>query len=173
MSCTKLEDTELCLSSGDKWTDSLNDISYMVSKIGLEQNCKDGPRFIPLDGIKDNDGNNIYKIIYKEEIGMGNLGAIKREIDEIIEDIGNVTQSLNPNPSIIKVKNPNTEQCVSVYAYDYQNNNSEIALCNTENFSNFKKYDNDKINKKNIYKLYLLAIGSLITFLIYKLFQKK
>ena len=165
--CAKLEDTNLCLNSGDKWTDSLNNISYMVSKLGLEQNCPEGPSIIPLDGVKGNDDDDVYKIIYKPMMGLGNIGAIKREVDQIIDEMANIANSLNPNPGFVKIKKPGTNECVNVYSHDYYNHKNVVKQC-TEGFTNL---END--NKKKIYKLYLLTFGSIIIFLMYKLLSKK
>ena len=162
--CLNGSNGKICLLEGKSIVDNLNNISYYIGKIAVERNCKNKTRLESLN-IKDEKGNEIYKIVYNDEPGNGLIGNIKSESIKMLNDFKYFGKVINPNPSTTCVKDPNDQSRKYVYSDDYDNySGNNLNEC----FKNRIKNNNIKYEKykKNIYKLYLLGFGSLMVYLV-------
>ena len=175
MSNKCLDNSKICELDGNSFIDNLNNISYYIGKISLERNCNDSvATYRPL-GFKYK-GNEIHKIIYNNNIGNGLVGKISRNVTQMTDDVKSFARIINPDPDVICIKDEKDNKKKYVYTDEYNNlpENVKPSQCG---FTNRIKENNMNIineeYRKKIYKLYLLGLGSLMVFLVYKLFIHK
>jgi len=150
---------------------AINMISYYIAKTSLETSDGDkAPTFINT-GIKCNDtGEDIYNLNYTGKTPGGYLGQIGAEMSNITVEGARFANLMNPKPDCLKIKCGN-ETTKHVFTTDWERLKNQLknkCIPVTEGFSN-----NENNYKKDIYKLYLLGFGSLMVFLLFKLFFKK
>ena len=176
MRCDKLgdeiKDGCLCSPTESGLVDNFNDMSYITSKIFFENNCDYGPTVMQLKDVKGRNNKPVYKIVYREKTkGNGKIGAINRELTSMAKELTVLAKSQGSHPQFTSIINPQEpNKCVDVYSHDY-NNYRNIGITKCKQSETFTNYNNNN-NKTKIYKLYLLTTGSIIVFLMYKLFQK-
>lgn len=164
---------------------NMNNISYYIGKIAIEENQAAGPKFTKT-AIKKDDKYPVYSIDYDNAVPGGILGAMVRETENITQSLLGITDALNVEPDFKCIKCPYESNGKVVYANEWgrlvekgireegcyeilPNNPVYSQECENpiEGFKNNTKY------KKEIFNLYLLGFGTLMVFLSYKLLLKK